>query len=569
MHSIKSKITLITVSAIVITMLLAMILGINAVVRIGQERSGQILELLCETGEKNLDFYFEDFERSVGMVSSYAEADLETRDVSDMERHVEHVRPFFERIAEQTSGVLTFYYRIDPEYSKDSKGFWYVYVDGKGFVEHETTDITEFDTSDASRLVWFTVPKNEGEAVWLPPYVTENLNARVLSYNVPVYKDGVFVGVIGIELDYTTMTKQVNSIRFYKNGYAFITDAEGNIIYHPHIDVLSMNPEDVPKVPEGLLGGEEGTILRYDFEGVKREAICMDLINGMRLNVSVPVHEINGDWEKLIIRMVVTEVLILIVFILLAMLIAGKITKPIVELTKAAKQVNDGNYDVVLRPHGKDEISILTLSFSQLVAHLKAYISNLHELNEHLKEDNLTLEAATIRDPLTGVKNRFALRRDYEKYFEQDIHIMMLDLDEFKSINDSYGHNVGDYLLKKTGDALLDQFGAEHSYRYGGDEFLVIYPDISEEEFRASTKKLGEQLEEVYLDDRKLPVRFSAGYVYGKTVTQDDLRLMLRQADDILYQAKGSGKNTFIGEKYERSYAEKIMKKEEEAFRQG
>ena len=127
MHSIKSKITLITVSAIVITMLLAMILGINAVVRIGQERSGQILELLCETGEKNLDFYFEDFERSVGMVSSYAEADLETRDVSDMERHVEHVRPFFERIAEQTSGVLTFYYRIGPEYSKDSKGFWYVY----------------------------------------------------------------------------------------------------------------------------------------------------------------------------------------------------------------------------------------------------------------------------------------------------------------------------------------------------------------------------------------------------------------------------------------------------------
>ena len=218
MHSIKSKITLITVSAIVITMLLAMILGINAVVRIGQERSGQILELLCETEEKNLDFYFEDFERSVGMVLSYAEADLETRDVSDMESHVEYVRPFFERIAEQTSGVLTFYYRIDPEYSKDSKGFWYVYVDGKGFVEHETTDITEFDTSDTSRLVWFTVPKNEGEAVWLPPYVTENLNARVLSYNVPVYKDGVFVGVIGIELDYTTMTKQVNSIRFYKNG---------------------------------------------------------------------------------------------------------------------------------------------------------------------------------------------------------------------------------------------------------------------------------------------------------------------------------------------------------------
>ena len=61
-----------------------------------------------------------------------------------------------------------------------------------------------------------------------------------------------------------------------------------------------------------------------------------------------------------------------------------------------------------------------------------------------LQEDNLSLEAAIIRDSLTGVKNRFALRRDYDKYFEKDVHLMMIDIDDFKKVNDNYGHSVRD-----------------------------------------------------------------------------------------------------------------------------
>ena len=56
-----------------------------------------------------------------------------------------------------------------------------------------------------------------------------------------------------------------------------------------------------------------------------------------------------------------------------------------------------------------------------------------------------------------------------------------------------------------------------------------------------------QMLEEIYLDEKKIPVHFSAGYVYGKSVLHDDIRLMLREADMLLYQAKKSGKNTFIG----------------------
>ena len=567
MRSIRSKITWLTVSAIVVSIAVATVFGISSIRELGNNNSEKMLTMLCETGEKNLDHYFESMEQSVVMVASFAEADLDTIELSHLAEHVERTKNVFNNIAENTNGVLTYYYRIDPEVSKDVDGFWYIDVDGKGFAPHKVTDISQYDTSDTSKLVWYTVPKNLGKSVWLSPYVTENLDVLVLSYNVPVYKDKTFVGVVGIEIDYTTMANQVDNIRLFENGYAFINDDNGNIIYHPHIDVSKLTDENKPKVPEGLLSDK--TNVRYTFEGVEKLGAWKKLRNGMRLNVSVPVSEITGNWRSLINKIVIVSVILLALAVVLTMRLAEKITKPLRKLTEAAKQVDEGNYEVELEHSGSDEVAVLSHTFGQLIEHQKEYINELNDLNQKLKDDNLTLEAATIRDSLTGVKNRFALRRDYDVYTEQEIHIMMLDIDDFKKVNDNYGHSVGDYLLKKTGDTLIDLFGAEHSYRYGGDEFMVIYPDIQESDFTKLVSDMGSRLEEIYLEDKKLPVHFSAGYVYGKILLHDDLRLMIRQADELLYKAKGSGKSTFFGESYDKDSAMNIKKKAEEAFRHG
>ena len=567
MRTIRSKITWLTVSAIVVSIAVATVFGISSIRELGNNNSEKMLTMLCETGEKNLDHYFESMEQSVVMVASFAEADLDTIELSNLGEHVERTKNVFNNIAENTNGVLTYYYRIDPEVSKDVDGFWYIDVDGKGFASHKVTDISQYDTADTSKLVWYTVPKNLGKSVWLSPYVTENLDVLVLSYNVPVYKDKTFVGVAGIEIDYTTMANQVDNIRLFENGYAFINDDNGNIIYHPRIDVSKLTDENKPKVPEGLLSDK--TNVRYTFEGVEKLGAWKKLRNGMRLNVSVPVSEITGNWRSLINKIVIVSVILLALAVVLTMRLAEKITKPLRKLTEAAKQVDEGNYEVELEHSGSDEVAVLSHTFGQLIEHQKEYINELNDLNQKLKDDNLTLEAATIRDSLTGVKNRFALRRDYDGYTEQEIHIMMLDIDDFKKVNDNYGHSVGDYLLKKTGDTLIDIFGAEHSYRYGGDEFMVIYPDIQESDFTKLVSDMGSRLEEIYLEDKKLPVHFSAGYVYGKILLHDDLRLMIRQADELLYKAKGSGKSTFFGESYDRDSAMNIKKKAEEAFRHG
>ena len=236
------------------------------------------------------------------------------------------------------------------------------------FIEHETTDITQYDVEDTSKLVWFTVPKHDGKAVWLPPYITENLGARVLSYNVPVYYKDSFVGVIGIEIDYTAIAEQVDNIVLYENGYAFINDAQGRIIYHPRMDVTAM--ESQPVLPDGLLSSD--SVVTYNYEGVDKQGIWLPLENNMHLNVSVPVDEINIGWRNWVSQLLGVFLLILSGFIALTLYASGMITKPLSDLTEAARQVEKGNYDYMIEYNGNDEIGVLTRTFRNLISILRS-----------------------------------------------------------------------------------------------------------------------------------------------------------------------------------------------------
>ena len=253
MHSLRTRITLLTVCVVIVAVTVVTLLSVLFIRNNERLESDQLLLLLCETGERNLDYYFNSVQKSVGKVAAFVEDDLDGLETKQLERHIDRVRHYFEEMAYKTNGVLTYYYRIDPEVSDTVKGFWYTDLDGEGFEEHEVTDITLYDTQDTSKLVWFTVPKHTGEPIWLPPYITDNLDKRVISYNVPIYWKGQFVGVVGIEIDYSTMAEQVESIRLHNNGYAFLNDGEGNVFFHPRIDVALLTEETMPEVPEGLL----------------------------------------------------------------------------------------------------------------------------------------------------------------------------------------------------------------------------------------------------------------------------------------------------------------------------
>ena len=536
MHSLRTRITLLTVCVVVIAVSAVTLLSVLFIRNNEQRESQQLLLLLCETGERNLDYYFNSVQKSVGKVAAFVEDDLDGLETKQLERHIDRVRNYFEEMANKTNGVLTYYYRIDPELSGSVKGFWYTDLDGEGFTEHEVTDITLYDTQDTSKLVWFTVPKHTGEAIWLPPYITDNLNKRVISYNVPIYYRGRFVGVVGIEIDYSTMAKQVESIRLYKNGYAFLSNADGELFFHPVIDVTLLTEETRPEVPDGALSSS--TFLRYRFEGVEKEAAWLPMSNGMRLTVAVPISETDGDWQTLIREILIVSALVLVGMSAFTMYYTRRITRPLEKLTEAAQQVDDGNYSFDLEYSGNDEIGTLTKSFKQLVDHVKDHITDLNK--------------RVYVDALTSVRNKGAfsaalddLQTQMDGNTIQPFAVGMFDCDDLKTINDRYGHDKGDQYLKTACRLICRVFQHSPVFRVGGDEVAVI---LKNDDYR-NRAELVRRFEEAAREgsasavNRWDEVHVAGGIAEFDPQNDDAVTDTVRRADKIMYANKRARKD--------------------------
>ena len=536
MHSIRTKITAMTVCVVIIAMAVATVFGVVAIRNIGTRSANQLLLLLCETGEKNLDHYFESVEQSVEMVSAYVESDLDGLDDAHLQAHLDRVSDIFMKLTYKTNGVLTYYYRIDPTVSTKAKGFWYVNLDGEGFKPHEVTDITLYDTQDTSALVWFTVPKATGSSVWLPPYITDNLDVRVISYNVPVYFDGRFVGVIGIESDYSTMAEEVNHITLYENGFAFLNDADGNIIYHPRMDVTTM--ETQPKVPAGLLS--EDKFIRYTFEGVEKQAVWLPLSNGMRLNVTVPVQEISAEWQDWSFKIIVTFVVLLAVFIFFVMHFAGRLTKPLRALTAAAERVDEGDYDCMLEYDGQDEVGILTRTFNRMIPHLKTYIEDLNDL--------------AYADALTSLHNKGAFDiciRNIQSQIEEpggtlEFAVCIFDCNDLKTVNDGSGHDKGDIYLKETATIICEVFEHSPVFRIGGDEFAALLLNNDYKNRDALLQLFDERCSEKRSreTDSWERVDVARGIAVYDPAEDDSVNDVVRRADKNMYEDKWKRKHS-------------------------
>ena len=476
MRSIRTKITILNVVAVSVALLVATTISAITVAVQGHERSEESLRLLCQTGKNNLNYYFESVEQSVKTVSSLVDNHLDSMSDEDFNTkfhgHIENARSVFSKAAENTNGVLTYYYRIDPSITATTgeKGFWYIDLDGKGFKEHEVTDLSD----DHYECIWFYEPKADGKPHWLAPYVTDNLDVYVVSYNVPVFRNNNFVGVVGIEIDYNTLGEQIKNIKAQKTGYAFIVDSDStSLIYHPYIDLLSMpeaeRPTTPPEFTRDMKAGKSH--IQYRFQGVDKHSYWLPLTNEMNIVVTVPAAEVNETWLSFLMWLIAAAAILIAASILVTVLYTRRITRPLKEITQAAEEINRGNYAVELSYKENDEIGILTTTMNGLVHHLGEYINDLNNL--------------AYEDALTSIqnKNAFDLREKelQERIDSPEDHpefaIVILDCDSLKNINDAYGHDKGDIYLRSSCHVICRVFQNSPVYRIGGDEFAVILLD--------------------------------------------------------------------------------------------
>jgi two-component system cell cycle response regulator len=171
---------------------------------------------------------------------------------------------------------------------------------------------------------------------------------------------------------------------------------------------------------------------------------------------------------------------------------------------------------------------------------------------EMTKADNARLEALALTDPLTLVLNRRALvsrlmaEVDRARRYESVVTILMIDLDHFKGVNDTYGHLAGDQVLRDV--ALLLQHevrSVDIVARYGGEEFIVVLPETSTEGAVTFAERIRERIEGRMFEstDHSLLLTTSIGVATFPSARVASMEDLVARADEALYRAKAEGRN--------------------------
>ena len=184
----------------------------------------------------------------------------------------------------------------------------------------------------------------------------------------------------------------------------------------------------------------------------------------------------------------------------------------------------------------------------------KEYEAQLGELNSRmssLRQDLVAAREEMKRDALTSAYNRGAFDTAIEQsinvhfLLNQPVTLVMIDLDNFKQVNDNYGHAAGDAVLREVSECLERTFIRKGDLvaRYGGDEFAVILNDTSSANSTKLIERFLQQVNEIRIADAAVDVPVSCSAGYTEMHADDSIESLIKRADRALYQAKAAGRN--------------------------
>ncbi len=257
----------------------------------------------------------------------------------------------------------------------------------------------------------------------------------------------------------------------------------------------------------------------------------------LRWNLSyiIPSNIYHAGLVDLRNRLIIALAIIVWLAVDIIFIFSYRITKPLTHLSKITKDMIFYDYDSHLEfVNTKDEIGELYSSFEAMRQKVKLL---------------------TTTDALTGVLNRRFFMINLEKEYERlkrsggDLCCLMLDIDNFKKVNDTWGHQCGDAVLIRLGSLMM---GIGRTYdilaRYGGEEFIIALPHTSLEDARIFAERLRKSVEghTIVFDNTKLSVTISMGISCFSNLASDTPDLLIKRADSALYTAKRTGKNKVV-----------------------
>ncbi len=354
----------------------------------------------------------------------------------------------------------------------------------------------------------------------------------------------------------------------------FILDREGRFLTQPRIAPfdgttgrsINMLGEHAMKVPAAEQS--EPIIEKYTKEMLSEDGRRHIRTKFLGSKLYLP----NEQWwlvceaeESLLVAPVVTRknrillanFLVCLLFVLAAWRMSRHLLKPLADLSEGARTINQGMVGVQIPEAGDDEIGHMISAFNDMAkriglteVELQAKAKQLQVKNDELIVVNDKLERLSVTDGLTGLynhrhfwnlMNNELARADR---YAGELGLVLLDVDNFKLVNDKFGHSTGDLLIQRIAGLLRETVRqTDMIARYGGEEFAILFPDASRDGVLAVSEKVRAAVQSMVFKVPDADITVSVTVSVGVSIFRGDRREFFNAADRALYMSKGSGKN--------------------------
>ena len=482
-----------------------------------QNESENFVAVTCEYEGTQINSIFEDMEKSVMVMESYImdffteETNIEDRDFQ--EKLISNTDRMFADVAKHARGAVAYYFRFDPVLSTSTTGLFYSKTkESDEYIAFEPTDISLYDKEDTEHVGWFWRPYESRNPVWMLPYYNQNNNIYMISYVIPMYHQGKFIGVVGIDFDYTVLEDQVSKIKIYEHGFA-----------HLEIDGTVMHSDD--RIPAKESISDSNKYLR----------VSKKLTNGMTLVLSASYDDIRQIRYKIGFGILFSVLILSAFFMAVAIVVVRKFVVPLKKIVDASVQLSNGDYNVEFAHSNISEIELLNIAFENMA-------TRLHEREKELR-------FSANRDSLTGLRNTTSYKSwvaELDKEIKNEaanFGVVVFDLNQLKKTNDTYGHDVGDKLIVTAAKVISDVFKRSPVFRIGGDEFLAVLQhrdlDDCEELFVQLDTVCGNTVIE---EMNTTSISIARGFAMFETNKDVCFNDVFKRADNAMYENKRKNK---------------------------
>lgn len=280
---------------------------------------------------------------------------------------------------------------------------------------------------------------------------------------------------------------------------------------------------------------------------IHQDSLSLVLNSGSELSASIDLDKLTKDKEDIsklksdmdrdLIIIYTIMIVAAISFLFTFIEVRRKILNPIYEMNNVISQFQEGAQNIKEIPSNDDEIGVMVKEF---------FI-----MKKMLDDDYAALEKLATTDPMTGILNRRSFFDISEKLLKLSLRnkstfsIVLLDIDFFKKVNDTYGHLAGDEIIKYLVKMVKKEMRESDVFsRFGGEEFIILLPETDEKGASILAEKLRKNMDDnpyVASDLISIPVTVSIGI--SELKEQKLLRDIIYRADQALYEAKEAGRN--------------------------